>query len=264
MRFAVRPLVLAAALVCLLACAPLAGARTIVLGSSLKSFNFANQQCLLTGCTLMQTALDGAVLAAPEAGTITSWRGLGQGTARLRVLRPVGDGSFRGVATSATATLGDQPVDFAVSLPVAAGDRIAIDLDGHDSTLYNGITENARMAYWTPALADGSSSAPTDDPGDNELLFNATLEVPDAAPTPGPPSAPAAPTTGASAPPPCTVPHLVGHSVRAARRAVARSSKRCHLRLVLHGASRSRVRHQSPAAGRRVAPGARVTASTRR
>src|SRR4051794_18549479 len=105
-----------ALLAALLLTATPAAARTVLLGSNLGDTIVAEQQCLATGCTLLQQTFappQGAiVLAAPAAGTITSWRARGLGPARLRVLRPQPDGSYLGAGTSATATLTEAVTDF--------------------------------------------------------------------------------------------------------------------------------------------------------
>lgn len=85
--------------------------------------------------TVYQEAGDGESLSAPSGGAITAWSvrsGDVNAKYELRVLRPTGGGQFTAVGTSSPQTVPDAEDKvrgpFAVSLPVKAGDRIALDV----------------------------------------------------------------------------------------------------------------------------------------
>jgi hypothetical protein len=111
-------------------------------------------------------------LSSPRSGTITSWSFLSAGAATgeqyaLRVLAPVGTGGteWEGTGTSATVSVtSQQGVDavngpFTTDLPIAAGDRIALQPigDGNVPT-ESGVNGEDGIRYFSAALADGSSA----------------------------------------------------------------------------------------------------------
>jgi hypothetical protein len=86
----------------------------------------------------------GSDYSVPFDGTVTAWRasfdcsiGCGSGLARASVLRPVGDGKARVVAVSAAAPI-SADVEASTSLPVLAGDRIALVFNGYPLHLADG------------------------------------------------------------------------------------------------------------------------------
>jgi hypothetical protein len=201
-----------------------------VVGAALVNPPVGEQACQGTGCTLTQTSdpAPGFVLAVPRDGTLTSWKAIGGGAVRLRVLRDAGGGAFVGVASSPSTNLDASATAHEVNLPVKAGDRIGVDLDaGSPNTTFESPrlafapVDGASYAFFTPALADGASGSPFGTAAGNELQVQATVTTPGG-------DAPGAPGGGgggggggskdASA---CVVPRLRGKTVRGARRALA-------------------------------------------
>lgn len=110
------------------------------------------------------------VLSSPVSGTITSWSfnsgGAASGkTFALRVLRPVGS-DWLGVATSApVAVSGTVGVDShqgpnSTSLPIQAGDRIALEpVNDVDTPIEDGVSGQDGIRYFTAAFPDGTSAS---------------------------------------------------------------------------------------------------------
>jgi hypothetical protein len=107
---------------------------------------------------------------------------------KLRVLRRAGSG-YTAVASSTTVTVTSDLNTFTTSVPVVAGDVVA--LDNASSGLY--FTDSPAIAlplvqYFQPAIADGTTAAPNNQRVNLELLMNAdvTPSVPGAPGTPPP------------------------------------------------------------------------------
>jgi hypothetical protein len=141
----------------------------------------------------------GYVLSAPANGTITSWsfRSGGIDPGRkfvLRVVRPAG-GDWSAVTTSGPAAIssaaGTDAVQgpFTTSLPVQAGDRIAlqaVDSQG-EVPIETGVSGSDGVRYFGAPLADGSSAAlPPGSEMDNGQIvpIQATVQSGDAPPQP--------------------------------------------------------------------------------
>jgi RTX calcium-binding nonapeptide repeat (4 copies) len=170
--------------------APSTGQAAITIGSDLTPAPTNGLACVATpSCTWANIALPGQQVTSPTDGVVTSWRVRVASTPgadlRLKVIRPAG-GSYTGVNTSATQSLPASGVDqthvFPTSQPIAAGDQIALDVDG-DGEAGNLIVEAAGPMVgvtelrWVPSLLDGETRAPTNTFTDNgELLVNADVE----------------------------------------------------------------------------------------
>ncbi|HEX4012175.1 MAG TPA: hypothetical protein VHX62_19290 [Solirubrobacteraceae bacterium] len=165
--------------------------------------------------TCTYVPFDGAAqpaLLIPSDGTITSFSinsGSGGDTVELRVLRPAGNGQYTGAGTSAAQTLTNGVTTFTVSMPVKAGDVLAVD-NSDSALMFDTTSPTAINAYYeVPSLADGSTAAPNHDQSGLRLLMSA-VEQPSAGgsttnptvttvfstttvTTSGPPSSPGAP-----------------------------------------------------------------------
>ncbi|HEU0317656.1 MAG TPA: IPT/TIG domain-containing protein [Solirubrobacteraceae bacterium] len=120
---------LAATLLALLggALAPARGlALVVTLGTPTASFGANQSLSSCSSCTQFQLVAPGYSLTAPAAGRVTVWRAMGRGPLALRILRPEGAGLVA-VAASGSVSLAGTGT-FAVSLPIAAGDQIGVDL----------------------------------------------------------------------------------------------------------------------------------------
>jgi hypothetical protein len=170
--------------------APSTGQAAITIGSDLAPAPVNGLACISNpSCTWANTTLPGQQVTSPTDGVVTRWRVRVASTPgadlRLKVIRPAG-GPYTGVNTSATQSLPASGVDqthvFPTSQPIAAGDQIALDVDG-DGEAGNLIVEAAGpMAgvtelRWVPSLLDGETRVPTNTFTDNgELLMNADIE----------------------------------------------------------------------------------------
>jgi hypothetical protein len=172
-----------------------AEAATVTVGSPMTAFPC----CGTTGnngssITVANVALPepGANVTSPVSGTITSWRAItaGVGPYAIRVLRPAGGGAYTGAGTSVgnVDTAGDHT--FAASLPIQAGDLLALDLPNQQG-MAGGNPDGAKWTAWIfdpvhgiGALPDGSTAAPNPvfDETNAELLFNAVVQTPDPVP----------------------------------------------------------------------------------
>jgi hypothetical protein len=160
-----------------------AAPTTTTLGSTTGT---PNQNICLTGfdCTYVPFAsAANPGLQVPLNGSVTSFSvnsGSATGSVQLRVLRPAGNGKFTGVGTSPAQTLAGGPQTFTVSLPVQAGDVLALD-NSSSALLFDGATANpAFTAYYnslstSPGLADGSTAAPDNNRTDRRLLLSAVV-----------------------------------------------------------------------------------------
>ena len=141
--------------------------------------------------TFVQTALPepSAQLTSPVDGTVVQWSIRGTyinsepNTFKLRVLKPVGDGTFTGAGTSAeestpnSGSNDDNIRPFATALPIRAGDAIGLSAVEGADVPYAEVT-GASNEYFGAVFADGGSSgSPTVFSGfqEKELLFNAEV-----------------------------------------------------------------------------------------
>jgi hypothetical protein len=171
--------------------APAAEAADVTIGSDLAGPANTNICAASISCTYLQTSGGAPVAVSPVDGTVVRWRlkaGSTGGTVQLRVLRPVGT-SFMAVASSVTQTVTSDMNLFSTSLPIKAGDVVA--LDNSTSGLY--FTNASSIAlpllkYFQPALGDGATAAPNNQRVNVELLMNAdvTPTVPGVPPAPPP------------------------------------------------------------------------------
>jgi hypothetical protein len=148
----------------------------ITLGSTAGTPNM-NVCLAMINCTYVP--FNGAAdpqLQVPSDGTITSFAvnsASAGDTVELRVLAPAGNGQFTGAGTSPAQTLGTGVTTFTVSMPVKAGDILALDND--DSALiFDDTSPTAINAFYeTPSLADGATAAPNHEQTGNRLLLSA-------------------------------------------------------------------------------------------
>ncbi|MGH2982023.1 MAG: hypothetical protein ACRDKV_08280 [Solirubrobacterales bacterium] len=116
--------------------------------------------------------------ASPVTGVIVRWRLLGPvgGPFRLRVLTPAGGKSYTGAGTSAPRmpTAAAQTQVFATSLPIAAGQTIAIDSNSSQDHLGGRSVSGSSYGFFAPPLADGATGAAFA-PGPLEVGFNADV-----------------------------------------------------------------------------------------
>lgn len=140
------------------------------------------------GCTFVLAGLKAGSeapggLTSPVNGTITAWRiraiAFSAPTA-LRVIRPVGVGTFTGAGTSPTVTPATSGVSsFPVQIPIAIGDYIGIDCCGGGPGGYLNVDPEPGVTWrwYQPPLADGSLGRPYDASNSTEeLLINADIE----------------------------------------------------------------------------------------
>jgi hypothetical protein len=115
-------------------------------------------------------------LAVPSDGTVSSFAvnsGSATGSVELRVLAPAGNGRYTGAGTSAPQALAGGVQSFSVSLPVTAGDVLALD-NASSALLFDTTSPTAISAYYeVPSLADGSTAAPNHDQSGLRLLLSA-------------------------------------------------------------------------------------------
>jgi IPT/TIG domain len=174
-----------AAAVCLgLVFASGAGA-TVTIGApdvSSNQGNFSTSGYVATVAQLTQPTY-GVYLTAPGDGVITAWRVHGNavqgyGGLALRVLRrDPNTGLFAGVATSdkMLASPDDTSPAHPVSIPVQAGDYIGVDVTdvqtGPKTQVFITLPADATFGQWDGGLPDGSTLAPSTQPG--RLMLNA-------------------------------------------------------------------------------------------
>lgn len=155
------------------------------------------------GITAYQVAAPSEVLTAPGPGTITAWRvrsGDLNAKYELRIMRPAA-GGFTSVGASSAQTVPDAEDKvrgpFAVSLPVKAGDRIALYvLAGAGAPINNVAAPLAdEINYVADPFAEGETKGAALSPplgNSQELLLQATF-------SPGKPVALTAPTIAGEA-----------------------------------------------------------------
>ena len=145
-------------------------------------------------------------LQVPLDGTVTSFAvnsGSAGNMVELRVLQPAGGNQFTAIASGPTETLAGGPQSFSVSLPVKAGEVLALD-DGDSAILFDTTTSTDTAWYYSPALANGSTGAPTTQEPGYRLLVSATI-----LPNPTTTTSPLTTTTTTTTTPP--VPPVLSH-----------------------------------------------------
>jgi len=175
-----------AILLALLVAAAPAGA-SVTVGSSLRQRADLSVRCDAT-CTELQTARPGGTgLTIPVSGVLTRWRlrAATFGTVRLRVLRPVGDGTYATVGLSDPQKLAqahgpgqDAQYTFNTRLSVQAGDQIALDHERGAAAIFHSYGQDASYAAasFRPQPAADVPAAPAAAAIGRELLLNADIE----------------------------------------------------------------------------------------
>jgi hypothetical protein len=224
-----------------------AAAATVPVGSPVgQEAGVDEQQCIVTGCTLVQRSLaDGSNGAVTRDGVLTAFHAIGHGPVRFVVLRLEGDRYTR-VSDTDLVTL-DGLTSYSTRVPVVAGDLIGVEIPagvdvGQDvnptSATWVGLHQDdaGTIGYIEPSPADGATSKLTGTL-DGSLALAGDLEV-----------------AGA-----CVVPGLAMRSLASARSALARRS--CTLGSVTRrsgGRGSFVVVKQSADRGARLAEGAKV------
>jgi hypothetical protein len=159
--------------VCLLLAAGGAQADTATIGEINLSPSSANLDTTGMNIPVFQGDASGNyVLTVPQNGTITSWSFLSGGASTgstfvLRRLETTAGGTmWEALGTSSpqavTSTTGTDAVNgpFATSIPVIAGDRIALEpVNGSSIPIETGTLGQDGIRYFAAPFADGSSSA---------------------------------------------------------------------------------------------------------
>ncbi|MBJ7354095.1 MAG: hypothetical protein JHC98_04655 [Thermoleophilaceae bacterium] len=185
------------ALICsLLAIALLpASGGAVTIGNNL-SHAPDNSTCLAMAtpvtCSASQDTLNAADqaaggLVAPAGGVITRWRLRSAGATTFRAALKVLDGDHSIISESPQAVpTADGVHEFDTRLPIAAGNRIGVDIHNDSAgvmatvqVLYNTAAHDSLWDFWSPVLADDSTQAPANTIDDIGLLINADIE-PDA------------------------------------------------------------------------------------
>ena len=172
-----------APLVAVMACAAILGpagsaSASVTIGAP--SLDATNEVANFNGGTYSNSLIPGAQVSSPVNGTITSWafRAGAGGSATLRVLRFVGNNSYLFVASSTPASNTGGPHSYPTSIPIAAGDRIGLTLNGGEVAMLSDPA--AVFDFWPgepPALTpDGATVAPDSTSSGFIFLFNATIE----------------------------------------------------------------------------------------
>jgi hypothetical protein len=161
-----------------------AATTTTTLGSTTGTPN--QNICLATfDCTYVPfSSAANPTLQVPLNGSVTSFSvnsGSGTGSVQLRVLRPAGSGNFTGVGTSPAEPLSSGGNTFSVSLPVHAGDVLALD-NSTSALLFDTSSLNPVFtAYYQPSssgpsgLPDGSTASPNNNKMGYRLLLSAVV-----------------------------------------------------------------------------------------
>jgi hypothetical protein len=149
--------------------------RQVTLGSTAGT---ANTNICVAGIRCTYLPISQPKLRVPFGGTITRFHvkaGSSPGTVRLRVLRPVGGGKFKGVGTSGPKTLKLGVNTFQVSLKVKTGDLIGLD-NGSSAVIFDSSSATAVTDYYElPWLRDGQTAAPNRAQSGIRLLLSATV-----------------------------------------------------------------------------------------
>ena len=189
----IRATALAVVAVALLAQPAGAQAADVTIGSNLAGAANTNVCSAGITCTYLQTSGGTPVAVSPVTGTVVRWRlkaGSLGGAVKLRVLRPAGT-SFTAVGSSAVVTVTSDLNTFTTSVPIQAGDVVAMDNDSEGLYFTNSPAVTLPLLKWfQPAIPDGMTSAPSNQQTNVELLMNADV-TPAVAGAPPPGAAPA-------------------------------------------------------------------------
>jgi hypothetical protein len=120
----------------------------------------------------------GAHATSPVTGTVVTWRisGATGGPFKLRVLHPAGGGAYTGAGTSAPVTPSSMAtLTFTTSLPIQAGDLIALDDNASFDQIGTASVPGATLIGITPPLADGATAPPSATVNNTEFAFNAEV-----------------------------------------------------------------------------------------
>lgn len=129
--------------------------------------------------TYAQQTLPGVTLAAPRNGVIVRWSVRNgpspRPSARLRVLGPALGGAFAGLRSGPVRGLSRNNTvqSFATRLPIAAGQRIGLDITGSRARIRR---PGGVAILFNPPLADGETRARTRVLGGARLQLNAEIE----------------------------------------------------------------------------------------
>jgi hypothetical protein len=138
-------------------------------------------------CTYVPyTNVGNPTLQVPFDGTVTSFSVNSMsstGTVRLRVLRPAGSGKFTGAGTGAPETLAAGMNTFKASLPVKAGDVLALDNESSALIFESPVPPAIAAYYELPPLGDGETAEPNNNAPGKRLLLSAVVEAPNPTPT---------------------------------------------------------------------------------
>jgi hypothetical protein len=117
---------------------------------------------------------------APIDGTIVSWQIAtgSSGVVRLRVLRPVGEGKFTGVGTSAETTAATGLNTFSTSLPIKAGDVIGVE-NNSEIIMFDKGHRGEYPSLFSSGLGDGSPAAAPQPltPEDDEFQLQISAQI---------------------------------------------------------------------------------------
>ncbi len=175
----------------LVACAAVpAQAAPVTIGSPLTASFLSASPCGPSACTLGNFAL----AASPITGTIVRWhlKGASGGSFKLRVLlQSEGGSTYKGGAVSSPQTPASAQLQtFATSLPIHAGESIALEVEAN-AKVGSAEPPGAFGGAWIPPLEEGEIRTPLG-PSDDEYAFNAEVERPPTLDTFSPTSGPAA------------------------------------------------------------------------
>jgi hypothetical protein len=155
-----------------------AGAEVVTVGSPLKGT--FTQQNFSGALSLVNLTIPeaGAHATSPVTGVLVRWRVTvaSGGPFRLRVLTPVGGHTYRGAGTSEPQIPSSTAIQtFPTSLPIAAGQTIAIDSSTSGDHLGGAKVPGSSLAFWIPPLADAATTTATAGYSGTEVGFNADV-----------------------------------------------------------------------------------------
>jgi len=135
--------------------------------------------------TLLNSSLGevGADVTSPVTGTIIRWHatGFAGGPFRLRVLSPLGGQNFLGSGTSGPSVpLGPGTETFSASLPINAGQTIAVDNANGSDKIGVVLAPTGSYSFFVPPLANGASGTAVGPAVGAEFTFNAEVLPPPA------------------------------------------------------------------------------------
>lgn len=163
--------------------APVASAAppTITVGSPLVTEPTFFEKFIVPSVTIANTALSDptANVTSPVNGVVVRWRVAPQPTNEsfaLRILHPLGDGSYRATGTSLTRTASTTWTEvFPTALPIQAGDLIGLEPKAPNPEIKVVPAPGLFQIYWDPTLGDNGVAKPKLSP-DFEFPFNADVQ----------------------------------------------------------------------------------------